>query len=255
MKFGHPTASLLIAKLHASTRQNSLARAPQEYGRPVRTIYLCRYVADEQLRRRVRRQLNKGESLHALRRDPVLRPPRPRPAPAPRRPSRPGAVPDPGHQRRRAVDHDLPRRRPRPPARRRSPRHRRRRSAPDTRPARPHLLLRHLLLRPRNRTSPRRTPPAPLTGRLRDEPPRGREQIRSALRGLRVARVRVRDEAVECHGGLRDHFPHRRWLHSFELPLCRFCRRGRGADAGGEHAVGKRGELVEHGPPGTPRGH
>ena len=27
------------------------------------------YVADEELRRRVRRQLNKGESLHALRRD------------------------------------------------------------------------------------------------------------------------------------------------------------------------------------------
>ena len=69
MKFGHTTASLLIARLHASSRQNSLARALQEYGRLVRTIYLCRYVADEELRRRVRRQLNKGESLHALRRD------------------------------------------------------------------------------------------------------------------------------------------------------------------------------------------
>lgn len=31
----------------------------------MRTIYLCRHVADEELRR----QLNKGESLHALRRD------------------------------------------------------------------------------------------------------------------------------------------------------------------------------------------
>jgi TnpA family transposase len=41
----------------------------QEYGRLVRTSYLCRYVADEKLRRRVRHQLNKGESLHALRRD------------------------------------------------------------------------------------------------------------------------------------------------------------------------------------------
>src|SRR4051794_35699397 len=37
--------------------------------RLVRTIYVCRYVADEELRRRVRRQLNKGERLHALRRD------------------------------------------------------------------------------------------------------------------------------------------------------------------------------------------
>ena len=69
MKFGHTTASLIIAKLHASSRQNALARALQEYGRLVPTIYLCRYVADEELRRRVRRQFNKGESLHALRRD------------------------------------------------------------------------------------------------------------------------------------------------------------------------------------------
>ncbi|HWS94048.1 MAG TPA: Tn3 family transposase, partial [Mycobacterium sp.] len=69
MKFGHTTASLLIAKLHASSRQSTLAKALHEYGRLVRTLYACRYVADEELRRRVRRQLNKGESLHALRRD------------------------------------------------------------------------------------------------------------------------------------------------------------------------------------------
>ncbi len=69
MKFGHTTASLLIAKLHASSRQSSLAKALHEYGRLIRTIYLCRYIADQELRRRVRRQLNKGESLHALRRD------------------------------------------------------------------------------------------------------------------------------------------------------------------------------------------
>jgi Tn3 transposase DDE domain len=69
MKFGHTTASLLIAKLHASSRQSTLAKALHEYGRLIRSIYVCRYVADEELRRRVRRQLNKGESLHALRRD------------------------------------------------------------------------------------------------------------------------------------------------------------------------------------------
>lgn len=66
---GHTTASLLIARLHASSRQSALAKALHKYGRLVRTIYICRYVADEELRRRVRRQLNKGESLHALRRD------------------------------------------------------------------------------------------------------------------------------------------------------------------------------------------
>jgi TnpA family transposase len=53
----------------ASSRQSTLAKALHEYGRLIRTIYVCRYLADEELRRRVRRQLNKGESLHALRRD------------------------------------------------------------------------------------------------------------------------------------------------------------------------------------------
>ena len=45
------------------------SRPLQEYGRLVRTVYLSRYVADEELRRRVRRQLNKAENLQALRRD------------------------------------------------------------------------------------------------------------------------------------------------------------------------------------------
>jgi TnpA family transposase len=39
MKFGHNTASLLIAELHASSRQNVLSRALHEYGQLVRTIY------------------------------------------------------------------------------------------------------------------------------------------------------------------------------------------------------------------------
>lgn len=69
MKFGRTTASLLIAKLHASSRQSTLAKALHEYGKLIRTIYVYRYIADKELRRRVRRQLNKGESLHALRRE------------------------------------------------------------------------------------------------------------------------------------------------------------------------------------------
>ena len=44
MKFGHTTASLLIAKLHASSRQSALAKALHEYGRLIRTLYVCRYV-------------------------------------------------------------------------------------------------------------------------------------------------------------------------------------------------------------------
>jgi Tn3 transposase DDE domain len=40
MKFGHTTASLLIAKLHASSRQSTLAKALHEYGRLIRSIYV-----------------------------------------------------------------------------------------------------------------------------------------------------------------------------------------------------------------------
>ncbi len=68
LKFGHASASLLIAKLQAGERQNTLTRALIEYGRLVRTTFVLRYLADEALQRRVHQQLNKGESLHALRR-------------------------------------------------------------------------------------------------------------------------------------------------------------------------------------------
>lgn len=69
LKFGHATASLLVGKLSASGRQNTLAAALKEYGAMRRTIYASRYLSDPDYRRRIARQLNKGESLHALRRD------------------------------------------------------------------------------------------------------------------------------------------------------------------------------------------
>jgi hypothetical protein len=50
------------------TRKNALTRALQEYGRLEKTIFLLRYAESEDLRRRIGRQLNKGEELHALRR-------------------------------------------------------------------------------------------------------------------------------------------------------------------------------------------
>ena len=68
LKFGHATASLLLAKLQAGSRQNALAQALIEYGRVVRTVFLLRYLADTDLRRKIGGQLNKGESLNALRR-------------------------------------------------------------------------------------------------------------------------------------------------------------------------------------------
>ncbi|GAA2636501.1 hypothetical protein GCM10010411_89650 [Actinomadura fulvescens] len=69
LKFGHATASLLVGKLSASVRQNALAAALKEYGALRRTIYAARYLSDAAYRRKISRQLNKGESLHALKRD------------------------------------------------------------------------------------------------------------------------------------------------------------------------------------------
>jgi len=68
LKFGAATASLVIGKLHAGSRQNALAGALVEYGQLMRTIYAVRYLVDEVYRRKITRQLNKGETIHALRR-------------------------------------------------------------------------------------------------------------------------------------------------------------------------------------------
>ena len=67
MKLGHVTASLLVQKLQAYPQQNALAQALQEYGRLVRTLHVLRWYANTDDRRRVMRQLNKGEALHDLR--------------------------------------------------------------------------------------------------------------------------------------------------------------------------------------------
>jgi TnpA family transposase len=68
LKLGWVTASLLLGKLQAYPRQNPLARALQEYGKLIKTLFILRYLESEALRRRINTQLNKGEALHALRR-------------------------------------------------------------------------------------------------------------------------------------------------------------------------------------------
>lgn len=67
LKLGWVTASLLVQKLQAYPQQNALARALQEYGRLVRTLHIMRWYAHTEDRRRIMRQLNKGEALHDLR--------------------------------------------------------------------------------------------------------------------------------------------------------------------------------------------
>jgi TnpA family transposase len=67
IKLGHVTASLLVQKLQAYPQQNALALALQEYGRFIRTVHVLKWYAHNEDRRRVMRQLNKGEALHDLR--------------------------------------------------------------------------------------------------------------------------------------------------------------------------------------------
>ncbi|MBM4259000.1 MAG: Tn3 family transposase [Deltaproteobacteria bacterium] len=67
LKLGHVTASLLVQKLQAYPQKNALALALQEYGRLVRTLHVLRWYANTDDRRRILRQLNKGEALHDLR--------------------------------------------------------------------------------------------------------------------------------------------------------------------------------------------
>jgi hypothetical protein len=65
---GHAAAALVVGKLCSSRwQQNALTSAIKEYGALRRTVYAARYLADETYRRRIARQLNKGENLHALR--------------------------------------------------------------------------------------------------------------------------------------------------------------------------------------------
>ena len=68
IRHGYLPASLLISKLQASARQNQLTQALQEYGRIIKTNSILRYLHNPEHRRRIHNQLNKGESLHALRR-------------------------------------------------------------------------------------------------------------------------------------------------------------------------------------------
>lgn len=69
LKYGQATASLIVGKWSAASRQNTLAAALKEWGMLRRTIHAAKYLSDPAYRRKIARQLNKGESLHALRRD------------------------------------------------------------------------------------------------------------------------------------------------------------------------------------------
>ncbi len=62
------SAALLIARLQAGSRQHPLAKALLEYGKLRRTLHALRWFTDEAFRRRIGRQLNRGEATNDLRR-------------------------------------------------------------------------------------------------------------------------------------------------------------------------------------------
>lgn len=66
IRHGSVSASLLMRRLRAYSRQNRLASALTELGKLERTSFLLDYFQDESLRRRILIGLNKGEALHAL---------------------------------------------------------------------------------------------------------------------------------------------------------------------------------------------
>lgn len=66
IKQGTVTASLIMRKLSAYPRQNSLAVALREVGRIERTLFELEWLRDPALRRRVNTGLNKGEARNSL---------------------------------------------------------------------------------------------------------------------------------------------------------------------------------------------
>jgi len=66
LKLGVVRAAGLTRTLQMNDRPTRLARALQELGRLVKTIYLLRFIDDESYGRRILMQLNRGEGRHQL---------------------------------------------------------------------------------------------------------------------------------------------------------------------------------------------
>ncbi len=66
---GHTTASVALKRLVAFSAKNRFYRANRDLGRIFKTEFLLSYLAEPQLRTRIRRGLLKVEQLHALARD------------------------------------------------------------------------------------------------------------------------------------------------------------------------------------------
>lgn len=67
VKTGWAPASLMLTKLQSAPKRSPLISSLREYGRLAKTVFILRYLGSPEYRRRIQRQLNKGEALHALR--------------------------------------------------------------------------------------------------------------------------------------------------------------------------------------------
>lgn len=72
LKLGTVHASELLRSLLKSDRPSSLAHAIIDVGRINKTLYLLNYIDDEDYRRRILNQLNRGEGRHAIARSIVM---------------------------------------------------------------------------------------------------------------------------------------------------------------------------------------
>lgn len=66
LRLGTVQAAGLIRTLQTGDRPTRLARALEEWGRVVKSLYLLAYIGDETYRRRILTQLNRGEGRHQL---------------------------------------------------------------------------------------------------------------------------------------------------------------------------------------------
>ena len=66
LKLGFVQAGGLMRTLQTNDRPTRLARALEELGRIVKTLYLLTYIDDDAYRRRILTQLNRGEGRHQL---------------------------------------------------------------------------------------------------------------------------------------------------------------------------------------------
>jgi hypothetical protein len=63
---GNVTGSLIMGKIGSYSRQNALATSLREMGRIEKTIFILDYITNKSLRRRIQRELNKGEAMNAF---------------------------------------------------------------------------------------------------------------------------------------------------------------------------------------------